>query len=79
MDGAKLLIISVMIMKVLIYLLVSSSLHEYPVLEVAVDKVGVYKADALPVVVRVPKDLNEVGVPQPRQFGDLVVERLVGC
>ena len=54
-------------------------LHEYPVLEVAVDKVWVYEADALPVVVGVPKDLNQVGVLEPRQFSDLVVERLVRC
>ena len=33
----------------------------------------------MPVVVGVPDDLDEVGVLQSRQLGDLVVERLVGC
>ena len=32
----------------------------------------------MPVVVGVPDDLDEVGVLEPRQLGDLVVERLVG-
>ena len=59
-------------------LLVFCPLHEDPVLEVAIDEVGVDEADALPVVVGVAEDPDEVGVPQPRQLGHLVVERLVG-
>ena len=67
-----------MLKLLLMYLLVFCPLHENPVLEVAVDEVGVDEADALPVVVGVAEDPDEVGVPQPRQLGHLVVERLVG-
>ena len=65
-----------MLKLLLMYLLVFCPLHENPVLEVAVDEVGVDEADALPVVVGVAEDLDDVGMPQPRELVHFVVQLL---